>query len=136
MPLASVYSAQKRIQRNEVSTLLKMGLDTPLDKMEDVLRSNNTHTVKALPSLLYRLINMFQLISVSIMQGSVSVSSYPLVPCTSTRRLLSQILIYSANRGVPQCAPTNITPEKAGPISEQATLLPLAYLNLSRCHGG
>lgn len=135
MPLVSVYSAQKRIQRNEVSTLLKMGLDTPLDKMEDVLRPNNTHTVKALPSLLYHLTNMFQLISVSVMQGSVSVSC-PLVPCTSTHRLLSLILIYSANCGVPQCAPTNITPEKAGPISEQATLLPLAYLNLSRCHGG
>lgn len=126
---------KREFKEMRLAHCLKWVWTLPLTKMEDVLRSNNTHTVKALPSLLYHLTNMFQLISVSVMQGSVSVSC-PLVPCTSTCRLLSQILIYSANHGVPQCAPTNITPEKAGPISEQATLLPLAYLNLSRCHGG
>ena len=111
-------------------------LALPLKKTEEVLRPNSTHTFKAFLPTWYHLINMLQLASVSLTQDSLSGSSYPSGSLFLYFKLLSQILIYSDNPGAQHCAPSNITLEKAKPISDQATFPFLVHLKPVRCHGG
>lgn len=115
--------------------LYERWLALSLTKTEEVLGPNSTHTVKAfLP--MYHLINMFQLASVSLIQGSLSGSPYP----SGSPYLYLQAPLpdpnFSNNPGVPHCASSNITLEKAKPVSDQATLPFLVHLKPMTCRGG